>query len=69
MFSNELKRQISEYVQQLLAETNHPELPNGEIKFILHIDGLGSESWANIRNNGATNWYTPFELVRNMELY
>ena len=42
MFSPKLKREIAEYIQQLLAETNHPELPDGEIKFLLHVDGAKS---------------------------
>jgi len=65
MFSPELKKEISEYVQQLLAETNHPELPEGEIKFLLHVDGKESWSWANIRNNNDRNILAPQDLCRN----
>lgn len=39
MFSPELKKEIAEYVQQLLAITNHHKLPDGEIQFLLHVDG------------------------------
>ncbi len=54
MFSMQQKREISEAVQQVLAETNHPELPKGgEINFLLHVDGAESWSWADIRNNRA----------------
>ena len=54
MFSVNQKREISEHIQQLLAETNHPELPEkGEIEFNLHVAGAESWSWADIRNNGA----------------
>jgi len=53
MFSVRQKREIAEKVQQLLRETNHPELPPGEIQFLLHVDGAESWSWADIRNNGA----------------
>ena len=53
MFSIQQKREISEKVQQILRETNHPELPSTEISFLLHIDGAESWSWADIRNNGA----------------
>lgn len=53
MFSVRQKREISEAVQKILRSTNHPELPKGEIKFLLHIDGVESWSWADIRNNGA----------------
>jgi hypothetical protein len=52
MFSVRQKRQIAEKVQQILRETNHPELPTGEISFQLHVDGAESWSWADIRNNG-----------------
>lgn len=53
MFSVKQKRQISDAVQKILRETNHPELPNGEIQFLLHVDGAESWSWADIKNNGA----------------
>lgn len=55
MFSVQQKRQISEAVQRILRETNHPELPEGEISFLLHVDGAESWSWADIRNNGAVS--------------
>jgi len=53
MFSVRQKREIAEKVQQILRETAHPELPELEIQFYLHV--LGAESWsfADIRNNGA----------------
>jgi hypothetical protein len=53
MFSLRQKREISEAVQKILRETNHPELPFGEIQFDLHVVGAESWSWARIRNNGA----------------
>ncbi len=53
MFSMQQKRDIAEKVQALLRETRHPELPGGEIQFLLHVDGAESWSWADIRNNGA----------------
>lgn len=52
MFSIRQKREISEAVQQILAETKHPELPKGEISFQLHVAGAESWSWADIKNNG-----------------
>ena len=55
MFSVRQKREIAEKIQQVLRETNHPELPEGEIKFHLHVKGAESWSWADIRNNGAIN--------------
>ena len=53
MFSLRQKREIAEKVQQILRETEHPELPVGEIQFALHVAGAESWSWADIRNNGA----------------
>ncbi len=53
MFSIQQKRQIAEAVQKILRDTNHPELPTGEIRFELHVYGAEDWSWADIRNNGA----------------
>lgn len=56
MFSVKQKREISDKVQAILRETAHPELPEGEISFLLHVDGADkSWSWADIRNNGAVD--------------
>ena len=53
MFSVRQKREIAEKVQQVLRDTNHPELPDGEIHFQLHVCGAASWSWADICNNEA----------------
>ena len=53
MFSVRQKREIAERVQEALRATNHPELPDGEIQFSLHVKGAEAWSWADIRNNGA----------------
>jgi hypothetical protein len=53
MFSVNQKRQIADAVQKILRDTNHPELPGGEISFNLRVDGAEPWSWADIRNNGA----------------
>lgn len=53
MFSVNQKRQISDAVQKILRDTGHPELPEGEIQFHLHVEGKESWSWADIKNNGA----------------
>ena len=53
MFSVRQKREISDKIQKILRETNHPELPTGEIKFAIHIEGATQMSWALIENNGA----------------
>jgi len=55
MFSLRQKREIADKVQQILRETNHPELPEGEIQFQLHVNGAREWSWADIRNNGAVS--------------
>ena len=53
MFSVRQKREIADKVQQVLRDTNHPELPGGEIQFKLLVSGAKGWSWADIRNNGA----------------
>lgn len=53
MFSVRQKREIADKVQAVLRETKHPELPEGEISFLLHVDGAETWSWADIKNNGA----------------
>lgn len=51
MFSVAQKREIADKVQKILRETNHPELPKGEIEFELRVKGEQAWSWANIQNN------------------
>jgi len=53
MFSVRQKREIADKIQATLRETNHPELPKGEIRFQIHVEGAEGWSWANIQNNGA----------------
>jgi len=53
MFSIRQKREIAEAVQKILRDTNHPELPKGEIQFDLQVQGAENWSWAHIRNNGS----------------
>lgn len=53
MFSVREKREIAHKVQKILRDTNHPELPDGEIAFHLHVHGVERWSWADIQNNGA----------------
>lgn len=53
MFSVRQKREIADKVQALLRATAHPELPTGEISFLLHVNGGHQLSWADIKNNGA----------------
>jgi len=59
MFSVQQKREISDAVQRILRATEHPELPKGEIEFLLHVEGAGPMSWADIRNNSAVVNPTP----------
>jgi len=59
MFSVRQKREIADKIQQILRETNHPELPKGEIEFHIHIKGAEEWSWADIRNNNAVDNYSP----------
>ena len=53
MFSVQQKRDIANAVQKILQNIDHPELPEGEVEFHLHVDGAESWSWADIKNNGA----------------
>ncbi len=53
MFSVQQKRDISDAVQKILKNTGHPELPEGEVPFLLHVDGAAAWSWADIKNNMA----------------
>jgi len=68
MFSNKVKSEISEKIQKILQETKHPELPEGEIPFLLHVDGESHDAWANIRNSRDRSVPAPSILVRNMSL-
>ena len=52
MFSIKQKRDIADKIQKILRETNHPELPDGEIRFVLDVRGASPMSWAVIENNG-----------------
>jgi len=53
MFSMLQKREIADKIQIILRETNHPELPQHEIQFHIHVMGATNMSWADIKNNGA----------------
>jgi len=53
MFSVRQKKEIADKIQAVLRETNHPELPDTEIQFHLHVYGAESWSYADIRNNGS----------------
>ena len=53
MFSAKEKRSIARKIQFILQETEHVELPIGEITFCIHIEGNSPTSWADIKNNGA----------------
>lgn len=55
MFSVRQKREIVDKIQAVLRETNHPELPEGEIQFVLQVNGKANWSWAVIENNGAVD--------------
>lgn len=66
MFSSELKSEIADKVQKVLQETKHPELPDGEIQLLLHVDGAEGGEWANIRNNNPAPMDLAHGLVRNL---
>ena len=62
------KQSISNLVQAILKETACDELPNGEINFILHVDGAENWSWANIRNNSTRDVEVPDILIDNISV-
>jgi hypothetical protein len=51
MFSIEEKRKISKAVEEAILEINNPEMPNYKPRFILHIFGNETDSWADIEPN------------------
>jgi len=55
MFSIQQKREIADEIQKILQGTGHPELPEGEIEFHIHVKGADYWYWADIRNNGHVN--------------
>ena len=68
MFSSQQKKYISSRVQAILKEIANDELPDGEINFILHVDGAEDWSWANIRNESARDIPVPDEIVKNLSV-
>ena len=68
MLSTQVKKQISEEIQNILQSIKDDELPEGEINFILHIDGKEDWSWSNIRNSGKKDWMVPNVLVKNLSV-
>jgi len=52
MFNVEEKRDISDKIQKIIRETNHPGLPDREIRFQILIEGINpGDKWTGIRNN------------------
>ena len=66
MLSPQMKSYLSREVQALLKSIKDDELPDGEIHFILHVDGEENWSWANIRNESDKHVPPPSSLVRNL---
>ena len=51
MFSQDEKKKIAKAIESVLLEINHPEMPKEKPKFLLHVDGMESWSWADIEPN------------------
>lgn len=69
MLSPKVKQQVALEIQELLQSIQDDELPtNGEISFILHVDGKESWSWVNIRNESDKDAPVPSSLVRNLSV-
>ena len=66
MLNIHVKKELVEVIQTLLQNVNDSELPDGEISFILHVDGAEGWSWANIRNAADKNVEVPDCLVTNL---
>ena len=65
MFSVRQKREIADAVQRIIRETNHPELPEGEITFNLFYSRclclvLGSDPQ---QRSGAQPRHQPLERI------
>lgn len=67
MLSSKIKKELSDLIQDFLQEVDDPELPKGEVEFLLHIDGVGYSSWANIRNESQKHRPAPQILIRNTQ--
>ena len=50
MFSRKQKEEISQAIETILLNVNHPEMPSEKPDFKLHVKGKES-SWANIEPN------------------
>lgn len=51
MFSQAQKQKIAEEIEKLLLSFNHPEMPKTCPNFFIHIDGVQSWSFAEIKPN------------------
>jgi len=70
MFSIRQKREIAQAVQEILRNTQHPELPKDEIQFTLEVKGAESWSWAIIKNNSVvtdTSNANPFNKLQDKQ--
>ena len=66
MLSTKNKIALAEAIQAMLQTIKDDELPEGEINFILHIDGKEGWSWANIRNSSHRELPVPSVLIQNL---
>lgn len=66
MLSSGTKSYIAREVQKILQKVLDSELPEGEIHFILHVDGAEEWSWANIRNESDKDIPVPQSIIRNL---
>ena len=51
MFSVSEKKLIAAKIEEILLSLNHPEMPKTKPKFLLHVEGAESWSWADIKPN------------------
>ena len=77
MFSKEEKRKIADGIEKILLDLKHPEMPDKNPMFRIHIDGKESWSWAELEPNwtfksGKPMGINPFnevarEVFRNLK--
>lgn len=51
MFSVKEKQHLAQIVEDAIKALNHPEMDNANVKFLLHVDGKESWSFADIHEN------------------
>jgi len=59
MFSKEEKTILAAILEKAILDLKHPEMPDKNPQFTIHIDGKESWSWADIKPNWTFNKDNP----------